>query len=210
FCPDIVVLPRSTDEVSAIMKFASENSIPVTPRGAGSGETCGCVPVKGGIVLDLSSWNTVEEVDVLNMQTLVRPGVVHSRLNEHLGRFGLFFPPDPGSTRMCTIGGMVSNNSSGMRAVKYGTTDQYVLGLEVVLPGGEVITTGGQNCRSLKNASGINLTKLFVGSEGTLGVITMIRLRVWPRPRARGIAMASFDDLDKAPRAVLEVYKAGI
>ncbi|MFZ5647254.1 MAG: FAD-binding oxidoreductase [Bacillota bacterium] len=210
FYPDIVVLPRSTSEVSAIMKFAYENDIPVTPRGAGSGETCGCVPAKGGIVMDLSSWNTVEEVDVLNMQVLVRPGVVHSRLNEYLIRYGLFFPPDPGSTRMCTIGGMVSNNSSGMRAVKYGTTEQYVLGLEVVLPDGEVITTGGKNCRSLKNASGINLTKIFVGSEGTLGVITKIRLRVWPKPRARGIAMASFDDLDKAPRAVLEVYKAGI
>ncbi len=210
YCPDIVVLPRSTAEVSKIMAFAYGNGVPVTPRGAGSGETCGCVPVRGGIVMDLSGWNTVEEVDVHNMQVLVRPGVVHSRLNDHLARFGLFFPPDPGSTRMCTLGGMVANNSSGMRAVKYGTTEQYVLGLEVVLPDGEVIVTGGQNCRALKNASGINLTKLFVGSEGTLGVITLIRLRVWPRPRARGIAMACFDKLEQAPAAVLDVYRAGI
>lgn len=210
YCPDIVVIPRSTREVSEIMSFAFENSIPVTPRGAGSGETCGCVPAMGGIVMDLSTWNTVEEVDVQNMQAMLRPGVVHSRLNEHLGSFGLFFPPDPGSTRMCTIGGMVANNSSGMRAVKYGTTEQYILGLEVVLPSGEIIITGGKNCRSLKNVSGINLTKLFVGSEGTLGVITQVRLRVWPRPRARGIAMASFDKLEQAPVAVLEVYKAGI
>lgn len=142
YCPDIVVLPRSTAEVSGIMAFAYKNGIPVTPRGAGSGETCGCVPARGGIVLDLSGWDTVEEVDVPNMQALVRPGVVHSRLNEHLARFGLFFPPDPGSTRMCTLGGMVANNSSGMRAVKYGTTEQYILGLEVVLPDGEVIVTG--------------------------------------------------------------------
>lgn len=208
--PDVVVLPASTDEVSQIMKFAHENSIPVTPRGAGSGETCGCVPVKGGIVLDLSHWNTIEEVDDLNMQVIVRPGVVHHLLNEHLRSYGLFFPPDPGSTRMCTLGGMVSNNSSGMRAVKYGTTEQYVLGLEVVLPDGEVIVTGGKQCRSLKNASGINLTKLFVGAEGTLGVITRIRLRVLPRPTARGIIMACFENLEQAPVAVLDIFRAGI
>ncbi|MCL4440563.1 MAG: FAD-binding oxidoreductase [Firmicutes bacterium] len=210
FYPDVVALPRSTAEVSAIMKMACANSIPVTPRGAGSGETCGCVPVKGGIVLDLSPWNTIEEVDVPNMQVLARPGLVHSRLNDHLEQYGLFFPPDPGSTRMCTLGGMVANNSSGMRAVKYGVTEQYILGLEVVLPGGEVITTGGTNCRALKNVSGINLTKLFVGSEGTLGVITRIRLRVWPRPRARGLAVACFNDLDQAPGAVLDVYPLSI
>ncbi len=209
-CPDIVALPRSTAEVAGIMRFAFENNIPVTPRGAGSGETCGCVPVMGGIVLDLSAWNTVEEVDVPNMQALVRPGVVHSRLNEHLAQYGLFFPPDPGSTRMCTLGGMVANNSSGMRAVKYGVTEQYILGLEVVMPDGEVIVTGGKNCRALKNVSGINLTKLFVGSEGILGVITLIRLRVLPRPRSRGIAMACFDGLEQAPEAVLDVYRAGI
>jgi glycolate oxidase len=210
FCPDVVALPRSAAEVSAIMEIASAQGIPVTPRGAGSGETCGCVPTKGGIVLDLSPWNTIEEVDVPNMQALVRPGVVHARLNEHLEKYGLFFPPDPGSTRMCTLGGMVANNSSGMRAVKYGVTDQYILGLEVVLPGGEIITTGGVNCRALKNASGLNLTRLFVGSEGTLGVITQIRLRVWPKPRARGLAVARFDDLDQAPAAVLAIYRAGI
>jgi len=144
------------------------------------------------------------------MQAFVLPGVVHYRLNEHLADFGLFFPPDPGSTRMCTIGGMVANNSSGLRAVKYGTTEQYVLGLEVVMPDGSVITTGGVNCRALKNVSGLNLTKLFVGSEGILGVITRIRLRVWPRPKARGIAMAVFDNLDEAPAAVLDVYQSGI
>lgn len=210
FVPDAVALPRSTAEVAEIMRFASNNNIPVVPRGAGSGETCGCLAVRGGIVLDLSGWDTIEEVDAANMQVIVRPGVVHYKLNEHLAGFGLFFPPDPGSTRMCTIGGMVANNSSGLRAVKYGTTEQYVLGLEVVLPDGKVITTGGTNCRALKNVSGLNLTKLFVGSEGTLGVITRIRLRVWPRPRARGIAMAVFDNLDKAPAAVLDVYQSGI
>lgn len=208
--PDIVVLPRSTDEVSKIMDFAYKNNIPVTPRGAGSGETCGCLPTRGGIVMDLSVWNTIEEVDAPNMQTLVRPGVVHYRLNEHLAQFGLFFPPDPGSTRMCTLGGMVSNNSSGMRAVKYGATEQYILGLEVVLPDGEVMITGGKDCRSLKNVSGLNLTKLFVGAEGTLGIITKIRIRVLPKPLARGIATVFFERLEDAPAAVLDVYGQGI
>jgi glycolate oxidase len=210
FMPDAVVLPRSTAEVSATLRLASEHKIPVVPRGAGSGETCGCLAVRGGIVLDLSSWDTVEEVDVANMQVIARPGVVHYKLNKHLSEYGLFFPPDPGSTRMCTIGGMVANNSSGLRAVKYGTTEQYVLGLEVVLAGGQVIQTGGVKCKALKNVSGLNLTKLFVGSEGILGVITKVRLRVWPRPRARGIAMACFADLNEAPAAVLDVYRAGI
>ncbi len=210
FIPDAVVLPRSTAEVSATMKLASEHGIPVVPRGAGSGETCGCLAVRGGIVLDFSSWDDVEEVDPENMQVFARPGVVHYQLNEHLADFGLFFPPDPGSTRMCTIGGMVANNSSGLRAVKYGTTEQYVLGLEVVLPDGRIIETGGVNCRALKNVSGLNLTKLFVGSEGILGVITMVRLRVWPRPKARGLAMAVFTDLEAAPAAVLDVYQSGI
>lgn len=210
FLPDAVVLPRSTEEVSRVLLLASEKRIPVVPRGAGSGETCGCLAVTGGIVMDLSSWDTIEEVDVANMQVFARPGVVHYKLNEHLAEYGLFFPPDPGSTRMCTVGGMVSNNSSGLRAVKYGTTEQYVLGLEVVLPDGRVIYTGGVNCRALKNVSGLNLTKLFVGSEGTLGVITMVRLRVWPRPKARGIALAVFKELEEAPAAVLDVYQSGI
>ena len=210
FVPDAVVLPRSTQEVSALLKMASDQGIPVIPRGAGSGETCGCLAVRGGIVVDLSAWDTIEEVDVANMQVFARPGVVHYKLNGHLAGFGLFFPPDPGSTRMCTIGGMVANNSSGLRAVKYGTTEQYVLGLEVVLPDGQVIQTGGLNCRALKNVSGLNLTKLFVGSEGILGIITRIRLRVWPRPKARGMAMAVFNELDQAPAAVLDVYQSGI
>lgn len=210
FVPDAVVTPRSTQEVSSVMRFAYENRIPVTPRGAGTGETCGSVAIRGGIVIDLSPWNKIEEVDVPNMQVIVRPGVVHAKLNEHLSQFGMFFPPDPGSTRMCTIGGMVANNASGLRAVKYGCTEQYVLGLEVVLPNGDVIITGGVNSRAVKSVSGMNLTKLFVGSEGTLGVITSIRLRIWPKPKARGIVMAVYSSLDDAPASVLEVYQEGI
>lgn len=210
YLPDAVVTPRSTQEVAEVMRYAFRHGLPVTPRGAGTGETCGSVPVRGGIVLDLSTWQTIEEIDVPNMQVMVRPGVIHHELNQQLAKHGLFFPPDPGSTRMCTIGGMVANNSSGLRAVKYGTTEQYVLGLEVVLPDGQIITTGGLKSKAIKNVSGLNLTKLFVGSEGTLGVITRVRLRVWPKPKARGLVMAVFAELDQAPAAVLDVYQDGI
>jgi glycolate oxidase len=210
FYPEAVVTPKSTEEVAAVMQFAYAQNIPVTPRGAGTGETCGSVATQGGIVMDLSPWDTVEDIDVANMQVFVRPGVIHAKLNEELAKYGMFFPPDPGSSAMCTIGGMVANNASGLRAVKYGCTEQYILGLEVVLPNGEVIVTGGMQSRAVKSVSGLNLTKLFVGSEGILGVITKIRLRIWPKPKARGIVMAVYSSLDDAPASVLEVYQAGI
>jgi glycolate oxidase len=210
FLPDVVVTPLSTEDVTRVVGYAYEHDIPIIPRGAGTGETCGAVALSGGIVMDLSLWDNIVEVDIANMQTLVRPGVIHAKLNQHLAGFGLFFPPDPGSSRMCTIGGMVANNASGLKAVKYGSTEQYVLGLDVVLPTGELITTGGVGARTIKNVSGLNLTKLFVGSEGTLGIITMIRLKVLPKPKGRGIVMAAFSDLDHAPETVLHVYSAGI
>lgn len=208
--PTAVVMPRSTEDVSQVMRLAYENDIPVVPRGAGTGETGGCIALQGGIVLDLSTWDEIIDIDANNMQVLVRPGVIHAKLNQELAKYNLFFPPDPGSSLMCTIGGMVANNASGLRAVKYGTTEQYILGLEVVLANGDVITTGGMKARCIKNVSGLNLTKLMVGSEGVLGIVTRIRLRCWPKPRARGIAMAVFDNLDEAPAAVLDVYQAGI
>ncbi len=208
--PYAVVFPKSTGDVQKIMQFAYQNDINVIPRGAGTGETGGCVAVEGGIVLDLSNWDEIIEIDASNMQVVVRPGVIHAKLNEALAQSNLFFPPDPGSSLMCTVGGMVANNASGLRAVKYGCTEQYILGLEVVLPNGEVMITGGMKSRAIKNVSGLNLTKLMVGSEGILGVITRIRLRCFPKPRARGIAMAVFDNLDDAPATVLDVYQAGI
>ena len=208
--PVAVVMPGSTEEVQKVMRFAYEHGIEVIPRGAGTGETGGCVSLHGGIVLDLSTWDEIIEVDAANMQVVVAPGVIHARLNEELARYNLFFPPDPGSSLMCTVGGMVANNASGLRAVKYGCTEQYILGLEVVLANGDVIVTGGMKARCIKNVSGLNLTKLMVGSEGVLGVVTRIRLRCWPRPKARGIAMVVFDRLDDAPATVLDVYQAGI
>jgi len=208
--PYAVVFPRSTEEVQQIVQFAYAHDVNIVPRGAGTGETGGCVAVEGGIVLDLSQWKEIVEIDQKNMQVVVRPGVIHADLNNELAPYNLFFPPDPGSSLMCTVGGMVANNASGLRAVKYGTTEQYVLGLEVVTPQGDIIITGGMKSRAIKNVSGLNLTKLMVGSEGVLGVITKIRLRCFPKPRARGIAMAVFDRLDDAPATVLDVYQAGI
>jgi len=208
--PLAIVFPKSTEDVQKIVKFAYDNDINIIPRGAGTGETGGCIAVEGGIVFDLSTWNEIVEIDQKNMQVMVRPGVIHAKLNEELAKYNLFFPPDPGSSKMCTIGGMVANNASGLRAVKYGCTEQYILGLEVVLPNGEVMVTGGIKSRAIKNVSGLNLTKLMVGSEGTLGIITKIRLRCFPKPRSRGIAMAVFDNLDDAPATVLDVYQAGI
>lgn len=208
--PDIVVFPKSTDDVQKILTYAYENGINIVPRGAGTGETGGCIALTGGIVLDLSNWDEIVEIDASNMQVIIRPGVIHANLNKELAKHNLFFPPDPGSSQMCTVGGMVANNASGLRAVKYGCTEQYILGLEVVLANGDIIYTGGVKSRAIKNVSGLNLTKLMVGSEGVLGVITQIRLRCWPKPKARGIAMAVFDKLDDAPACVLEVYQAGI
>jgi glycolate oxidase len=208
--PQVIVFPRSTAEVVAVVKYAAENGCNLVPRGAGTGETGGCIPVEGGIVLDMSTWDEIVEIDAPNMQVIARPGVVHAHLNAELAKFNLFFPPDPGSSKMCTLGGMVANNASGLRAVKYGTTENYILGLELVTPTGEVITTGGMKARCIKNVSGLNLTKLLIGSEGTLGIVTKIRLRCWPKPKARGICMAVFEHLDDAPQTVLETYQAGI
>lgn len=208
--PYAVAFPKSTEEVQKIVQFAYQNDINIIPRGAGTGETGGCIAVEGGIVLDLSNWNEIVEIDAKNMQVIVRPGVIHAELNDELAKHNLFFPPDPGSSKMCTVGGMVANNASGLRAVKYWATEPYILGLEVVLPNGEVMITGGMKAKCIKNVSGLNLTKLMVGSEGVLGIITRIRLRCFPRPKARGIAMAVFDQLDDAPTAVMDVYQAGI
>ncbi|MEN6325212.1 MAG: FAD-binding oxidoreductase [Syntrophomonas sp.] len=208
--PCAVVMPRSTEDLQKVMRFAYENNINIVPRGAGTGETGGCIAINGGIVLDLSNWDEIIEIDAANMQVILRPGVIHAELNKELAKYNLFFPPDPGSSLMCTVGGMVANNASGLRAVKYGCTEQYILGLEVVLPNGEVITTGGMKAKCIKNVSGLNLTKLMIGSEGVLGIVSKIRLRCWPKPKARGIAMAVFDDLDQAPAAVLDTYQAGI
>ncbi len=205
--PDYIVRPMSAQEVSRILCLCNEQGIPVTPRGAGTGLSGGAVPVKGGVVLDMSGMNRILETDVKNLQVIVEPGVVQEKLNSALKPHGFFFPPDPGSSAMCTIGGMISYNSSGMRSVKYGTTRCYVLDLEVILADGSIIHTGS---KMLKSAAGYDLTRLFVGSEGTLGVITRAGLKIVPLPVARRLVMASFPNAETAGEAVIKVFSSGI
>ncbi|MCS7002083.1 MAG: FAD-binding oxidoreductase, partial [Dehalococcoidia bacterium] len=208
--PDVVVQAFSREDVVATLRVANARRIPVTPRGGATGQSGGCVPTRGGVVLDLSQMKRIIEVDKPNQQVFCEPGVVHADLNAALGKDKLFFPPDPGSSRMCTIGGMVANNSRGMRCVKYGATSEYVLGLEVVLADGSVIWTGSPGSRALQSASGYELSKYFAGSEGTLGVITQLRLKVRPLPEWRGLVLAAFDALADTATALGAVFDAGI
>lgn len=208
--PDLVVIPNTTEEVAACTRLANEYRIPLYPRGAGTSQTGGPVPVFGGIVMDLSKMNRILEIDHRNMQAIIEPGVVQAHLNEALKAYGLFFPPDPGSAKMCTVGGMVANNSSGLRAVKYGNTRFYILGMEIVLPTGEVIMTGGVRSRALKSVSGYDLAHLMIGSEGTLGIITKLRVKLLPLPQTRGIILCSFPKLEKAGEAVSRIFRSGL
>ncbi len=205
--PDCVVRPLNAIEVSEIVRLAGRLGVPVTPRGAGTGLAGGAVPVSGGILLDLSGMDRILELDLDDLQVQIEPGVIPERLNWALKEHGFFFPPDPGSSAMCTIGGMIANNASGMRCVKYGTTREHVLDLEVVMADGRVIHTGS---RMLKSSAGYDLTRLMVGSEGTLGIITAARLKITPLPRARRLIAASFSTAEAGARAVIEAFSAGI
>src|SRR5439155_2776247 len=208
--PDAVVIAASTEDVAAVMRYANARGIPVTPRGAASGQAGGAVALGGGIVLALNALNRILEIDVANMQAFCEPGVVHANLNAALAKYNLVFPPDPGSSRMATVGGMAATNAHGMRAVKYGPTGAWVLGLRVVLPDGTLIETGSVNSRSKQSSAGLELTKLFVGAEGTLGVFTRLRLKLMPVPPARAVVLALFDALENAGKAVQAVFQAGI
>ncbi|MHA1580323.1 MAG: FAD-binding oxidoreductase [Candidatus Freyarchaeota archaeon] len=205
--PDVIVFPQTTEQVSEVMRFANANGVPVTPRGAATGLCGGAVPLKGGIVLDLTKMNKILEIDLDNLCVRVESGVIQNRLNEELEPHGFFFPPSPGSKKMCTIGGMISTNAGGMRAVKYGVTRNFVLGLKVVLPSGEVLDLGG---KTLKRSLGLDLIQLFVGTEGTLGVITEALLRILPLPEETAVIVAPFSDIGDAARAVNSVLRRTI
>jgi len=205
--PDVVVWAKSAQEVSAVLKFANERLIPVTPWSGGSSLEGNPIPVQGGIVLSLYQMNEVLEVRPEDLQVRVQPGIIYDELNKRLRRYGLFFPPAPASADVATIGGMVANNSSGMHAVKYGTTKDYVLKLEVVLPTGEIITVGSN---AIKSSSGYDLVRLFVGSEGTLGVVTEVTLRLRGLPEKVMAATAIFNSPEDAARAVFETIASGI
>ncbi|MHB1160090.1 MAG: FAD-binding oxidoreductase [Chloroflexota bacterium] len=208
--PLAVVNPRSTEEVAATVRFARDHRLPITPRGAASGQAGGCVASPGALVVDSSAMNRVLEVDPTNLQAWVQAGIGYAELNRQLEPHNLFLPPDPSSGQACTLGGMVANNSSGPRSLKYGPTSHYVLGLEVVLPSGEVIVTGGERSRALKSASGLNLTQLFLGSGGTLGFVTRVRLRLLPRPASRTAVLVAFRDMEDGWGMVQEVWKASV
>src|SRR5438046_8206816 len=208
--PDVVVVPDSTADVVAAMRIAAETGTPIVPRGAGTGQTGGAIAAQGGIVVSFARMRKIVEIDRPNLQATVEPGVVFADFQLALGDRGLFFPPDPGSGRACTLGGMAANNASGPHAVRWGTTSAYGLGAEVVLADGPVITTGGVHSKALKSSSGIDLTKLFVGSEGTLGIFTRLRLRVQPRPPARAVILAGYRALEDTVASLDDLFEAGI
>jgi len=202
--PDVVVEPASTGEIAEIIRLANEMKIPVVPRGGGTNLSGGSIPVLGGIVLALHRMNRIVEVDADNLTATVEPGVITSHLHQAVEKIGLFYPPDPQSAAMATMGGNVAENAGGPRGVKYGVTKDYVLGLEVVTPTGEVIKLGG---KTIKNVSGYDLIRLFVGSEGTLGVVTEITVKLLPLPEAKMTLLAIFEKLDNAAEAVSSIIR---
>ncbi len=207
FRPEAAVQVQTAEQVSQIMKLAGKAKIPVVPRGAGTGLSGGSVPARGGIVLDLSGMNRILSIDTENLVAVVEPGVITADLHRAVEDLGLFYPPDPASLASSTLGGNVAECSGGPHGVKYGVTKDYVLGLEVVLPTGEIIHTGGQ---TMKNVTGYDLTKLFTGSEGTLGVITKIILRLIPKPEYKQTILATYHRLEDATATVSRIIAAKI
>jgi glycolate oxidase len=205
--PSAVVWPQDVDDVVKVLNFASAHNVPVIPRGAGSGMTGGAVPSKGAIILSLERMNRILEIDRENMTALVEPGVINGKFQRELERHRLFYPPDPASMNFCTIGGNVAENSGGPRALKYGVTRDYVMGLEAVLPDGRIIHTG---VKTAKGVVGYDLTRLLVGSEGTLAVVTKIRLKVLPMPDEIITLLALFRDVEKSGDAVRLILGQGI
>lgn len=205
--PDVVVWPETTEQVSRIVRHANDRRLPVVPRGAGSSLSGNVVPVHHGIVLCFRKMSKILEILDKDQQVVVQPGVIYDELNAVLRPYNLFFPPDPGSSTVCTIGGMVANNASGMGAVKYGITRDYVLKLVAVLPNGQIIRTGSN---AIKSSTGYDLVRLLVGSEGTLGVITEITLRLRTLPPTMKTAVAYFDSVSATTEAVSEIVGSGL
>ncbi len=204
--PDIVVFPESTDDVAAVLKYASAHDIAVYTRAAGSGHTGACVPVHHGILISMMRMNQILEINPADGVAVVQPGVITGELQRAVREHGWYYPPDPASLKECTIGGNIATNAGGPRCLKYGVTKQYALGLETVLASGEVLRSGG---RCHKNSTGFDLTSLMVGSEGMLGIITEITVRLIPHPQARAMLGASFVDFAAAAQAVQAILDSG-
>jgi glycolate oxidase len=204
--PEVVVFAESTDDVSKLLQFASRERIPVTARGGGFGYVGGCVPARGGIALSLMRMNRIKEISFADAVVIVEPGVFTADLKAAVRAQKLFYPPDPASMKDCTIGGNVATNAGGPRCLKYGVTRNYVIGLEVVLANGDVLRTGG---RVHKNKTGFDLIGLFVGSEGMLGIVTQVTLRLLPLPPGRATLSAAFATAAQAAEAVQAIFGAG-
>ncbi len=205
--PAMVAWPESTEEVSRLLRYASERGMPVVPRGAGTGMTAGSVPLVGAMALSFERMNRILDIDKDNLTVLVEPGVINAHLQSALAPHGLFYPPDPASLMTCTIGGNVAENAGGPSALKYGVTRDYVMGLEAVLASGEVITTG---VKTHKGVVGYDLTRLLVGSEGTLAAITKVRLKTLPVPEHVATLLVVFGELEAAGKAVSEITRAKV
>lgn len=205
--PAVVVRPRTAQEISAIIKIANIENIPVTPRGAGTGLSGGALAIYGGICLSMERFNKILEIDERNLQATVEPGVINEEFQNAVKEMGLFYPPDPASKGSCFLGGNLAHSSGGPKAVKYGTTRDYVLNMEIVLPTGEITWTGAN---VLKYSTGYNLTHLMIGSEGTLGVITKIVFKLIPYPQHNIVLLVPFNSAEKACKAVSAVFRAGI
>jgi len=205
--PDAICFPGTPEEIAQILKWANEYRLPVIPRGSGTGLSGGSVPVRGGLVMVLSRLNRILEVNEEDFYAVLEPGVITQTLSDEIARRGLMYPPDPSSMKSSTMGGNVAENAGGLRGLKYGVTKDYIMGLEVVTPTGDIVQTG---TRTVKTATGYNLTQLFVGSEGTLGVITKITVKLIPAPEHKESVLAIFADMGQAAQTVADIIKAGV
>ena len=205
--PEAILIPHTKEEIAQIVSLANEEAFAIVPRGSGSGLSGGSVPVENSIVLLMSHWNKILEVDTENLTVLLEPGVITADVHAAVEKLGLFYPPDPGSMNICTIGGNVAENAGGLRGLKYGVTKNYVMGMEVVLPNGEIIFSGG---KSVKDVAGYNLKDFFVGSEGTLGIFTKILLKLIPKPETSKTMLAFFQSRKEAAEAVSAIVAAHI
>ncbi len=207
FFAEVVVKPQTTQQVASIAKLCSEAKIPLTTRGAGTGLSGGALPINGGVLLSMEKFNKIINIDERNLQATVEPGVINYIFQEEVKKVGLFYPPDPASWGSCSLGGNIAHSSGGPKAVKYGTTRDYVLNLEVVLTNGEIIWTGAN---TLKYSTGYNLTHLMIGSEGTLGIVTKIVFKLIPLPKHDLLMLVPFNSAEDACKAVGEVFRKGI
>jgi glycolate oxidase len=205
--PEAIVFPKNVEQISQLVKLANHERFAVVPRGSGTGLSGGAIPVENSLIVVMTRWNRILEIDSANLTALVEPGVITGLLQNEVEKQGLFYPPDPGSLNVCTIGGNVANNAGGLRGLKYGVTKNYVMGVEMVLPNGELLKSGGKN---MKDAAGYNLRDFIVGSEGTLGIITKVLLKLIPKPADSITILAHFDSLNEAVRAVAGIIAAHI